>query len=142
MLFSRSDPYSGVIVKVSAPNRIEVMIDGRERTVRIAATDFWEKREYYSHSMKGVRRTLSPGDRVEIYYDRSKPGIPAVSIWKNGIDINRYLVKTGYLYFMPEIWYFQAYTLEEDYARNNLLGVWKLMSEDKSIVCKCTGADE
>lgn len=141
MIFCSSRPYTGVVCKVTSPNTLTVEIDGRERRVRIAGVDFWLKREYYLHSLKGVRRTLAEGDEIEIYYDLKTPKsvIPHVSIWKNGIDINRFLVKHGYLYFMPEIWYFQAYTLEEDYARNHLLGVWRLIEEDKTTICKCEG---
>lgn len=122
---SETDQFN--VIGVKDGDTIDLLIDGKKQTVRLAHIDAPEKNQPFGTKAKQFLSDLCFGNNVRLVhnnkYDRNKRLIAEI-ITLDGININKELVKNGLA------WHFKKYSKDETYssleinARNMKLGLW------------------
>lgn len=115
------------VVGVKDGDTFVVLIDNKEQVVRLEHIDCPEKKQAFGSKAKQIASDLCFGQYVQLKhkykYDRNKRLIAEV-ILKNGVNVNKELVKKGLA------WHFKKYSDNLDYAKLEIkarklrVGVW------------------
>ena len=119
--------YDGHVEYVVNHETVKVEISGQIYTVKLQGISCPENRTFKRLAMTRLKGILSPGRKIEVYVDPSVQ-LPNhmiyATIWADGININKYLVETGYAISWPIGLWDQDYTVEEEAARIRREGIW------------------
>jgi micrococcal nuclease len=115
------------VIAIKDGDTFDLLVDGKEQTVRLAHIDCPEKKQPYGKNAKQFASDLCFGKDVTIHpknkYDRNKRLISEIFLL-DGTNINKELVKNGLA------WHFKKYSDSKEYAqleidaKSNKLGLW------------------
>ena len=118
----------GKVIKIKDGDTIEILVNNRPLTVRLAHIDCPEKRQPYGNAARQFIAQKCFGQKVRLIsnnkYDRNKRLIAEV-INEKGENINRELIKAGLA------WHFKKYSSDSSYAsleetaKAQHKGLWK-----------------
>jgi micrococcal nuclease len=125
-LISYSQTYK--VIGIKDGDTVSLLMDGKEKTVRLAHIDCPEKKQPYGTKAKEMISELCFGKMVRLKGDGNSDRngrLIAELILPNGVNINKTLVKNGLA------WHFKKYSKDQSYAkleieaRNKKVGLWK-----------------
>jgi len=116
------------VIGIKDGDTVSILMDGKEKTVRLAHIDCPEKKQPFGNKAKEAISELCFGKFVTLVgdgkTDRNGRSI-AELILPNGVNVNKALVKMGLA------WHFKKYSKDDSYAtleiaaRNKKAGLWK-----------------
>lgn len=116
------------VIGIKDGDTVSILMDGKEKTVRLAHIDCPEKKQPFGTKAKEAISELCFGKFVTLVgdgkTDRNGRSI-AELILPNGVNVNKALVKMGLA------WHFKKYSKDDSYtkleiaARNKKAGLWK-----------------
>lgn len=118
--------FSGLVVKISDGDTIQVMLNGKAEKIRLAGIDTPEKKQPFGQAASRYNRSLSAQKIVTVRVettDRYGRLVGEVFL-PDGRSLNRELVRAGYA------WWFRKYSDDqtigelEDEARQARRGLW------------------
>lgn len=121
---SDKTPYK--VVGIKDGDTFVLLIDGKEQTIRLEHIDSPEKRQSFGKRAKQFASNLCFGKEVFLRksgVDRYRRIIGEI-ILQDGINVNKEMVKSGMAWHFKKYSKNNDYTLLEQYARVNKLGIW------------------